>query len=156
MKILLHYIDYTLCINWIIGCEISFCRYKLFRFHPSNANASKLIFSTFEDNERTEIWSMRRNEIDVMVTKESVETLQKVSLLSHTPYTILIDDIERYCAALHDGLYYICVYPSFLSANLIFYFIDISLSKNSSLISTVVHFYMITIEHLNISHSSFT
>merc|ERR1712141_71458 len=73
--------------------------YKLFRFHPSSANASKLIFSTFEDNERTEIWSMRRNEIDVMVTKESVETLQKVSSLSHTPYTILIDDIERLISA---------------------------------------------------------
>ena len=133
MKIVLHYIDYTLCINWIIGCEFSFCRYKLFRFHPSNANASKLIFSTFEDNERTEIWSMRRNEIDVMVTKESVETLQKVSLLSHTPYTILIDDIERYCAALHDGLYYVRVYPSFLSANLIFHFLNMSRFTSLSL-----------------------
>ena len=139
MKILLHYIDYILCINWIIGCEFSFCRYKLYRFHPSSANASKLIFSTFEDNERTEIWSMRRNEIDVMVTKESVETLQKVSSLSHTPYTILIDDIERYCATLHERLYHICVYPSFLSANIIFHFINISRFKNLSSISTVDH-----------------
>ena len=138
MKIVLHYIDYTLCINWIIGCEFSFCRYKLFRFHPSNANASKLIFSTFEDNERTEIWSMRRNEIDVMVTKESVETLQKVSSLSHTPYNILIDDIERYCAALHERLYYVYVYTSFLSAHLIFHFINISHFKSLSVISTVV------------------
>ena len=134
MNIILHCIDYTLCINWIIGCEFSFCRYKLFRFHPSSANASKLIFSTFEDNERTEIWSMRRNEIDVMVTKESVETLQKVSSLSHTPYTILIDDIERYCATLHDGLYYVSDYASFFSANLIFHSINISIFANLSLI----------------------
>ena len=70
-------------------------RYKLFRFYPSDGIASKLIFSTFEENEGTEVWSMRDQEIDVMVTREKMDEFEELTTILHTPFNLLVDDIER-------------------------------------------------------------
>ena len=71
-------------------------RYKLFRFYPRNRNESDNIFSTFTENEETEIWAMGKEEVDVMVTPKMMNKFRNTATFLHAPFAILIDDIERY------------------------------------------------------------
>lgn len=40
---------------------------------------------------------MRNNEIDIMVTRDEMDEFEKViTTFLHTPFQLLVDDIERY------------------------------------------------------------
>ena len=94
----------------------TFFRYKLFRFYPNDKNASKLIFSTFEEvHEGTEIWSITKNQVDVMVTREKLNEFDKMSKVLQIPNRLLVDDIERYTFLEYSLFFNICVCFIFLS-----------------------------------------
>ena len=85
-------------------------RYKLFRFYPNDKNASKLIFSTFEEvHEGTEIWSITKNQVDVMVTREKLNEFDKMSKVLQIPNRLLVDDIERYTFLEYSLFFNICL-----------------------------------------------